>query len=82
MSASILIRGCGSILKQYRERANITQLRMADYLGINENEVSRYERNIYGIEYARILKYAQACKVSVRKLLDECLDTITSGRII
>ena len=61
----------GSILKQYRRRAGLTQAEMAEKLGISEKYVSRIETGIGGISKETLAKYMNILGVSPNTMYRE-----------
>lgn len=56
-------------LKQLRRERNISQLKLAMDLGINQNTVSRYETGAYEADYGMLIKLADYFDVSIDYLL-------------
>lgn len=52
-----------------------TQYQLAEYLGINQQEISRYERGITKVPINYIVDLAQYCHVSVDYILGLSRDT-------
>lgn len=56
-------------LKELREKRNISQVKLAIDLGLNQNTVSRYENGIREADYETLIKLADYFNVSVDYLL-------------
>lgn len=57
-------------LKQLREQRNITQVKLAMDLNMNQNTVSRYETGAHEADYATLIKFADYFGVSIDYLLE------------
>lgn len=57
-------------LKLLREERNISQLKLAMDLGLNQNAVSRYESGAREADYATLCRLADYFAVSVDYLLE------------
>lgn len=56
-------------LKELRKKKNISQLKMAMDLGMNQNSISRYENMEREADYATLIKFADYFGVSLDFLL-------------
>ena len=65
-------------LKYLRESAGLTQLAVAESLGITPQAVSNYERGINAVPCAYLLQLARLYSVSVESLLGAC--AVKTGR--
>lgn len=61
-------------LKELRQSRNISQLKLAMDLGINQNTVSRYETGIYQADYEMLIRLADYFDVSIDYLLGRTQD--------
>ncbi|MDE5728680.1 MAG: helix-turn-helix domain-containing protein [Clostridia bacterium] len=57
-------------LKQLRKQRNITQVKLAMDLNMNQNTISRYETGSHQADYATLIKFADYFNVSVDYLLE------------
>lgn len=57
-------------LKQLRKEKNITQLKLAMDLGLNQNTISRYETGEREADYKTLIMFADYFDVSVDYLLE------------
>lgn len=57
-------------LKELREQRNISQLKLAMDLGLNQNAVSRYENGVREADYVTLIRFADYFGVSVDYLLE------------
>ena len=57
-------------LKELRKKRNISQLKLAMDLDMNQNSVSRYENGAREADYATLIKFADYFDVSVDYLLE------------
>ncbi len=57
-------------LKELRTKKNISQLKLAMDLGLNQNAVSRYENGVREADYATLIKLADYFNVSIDYLLE------------
>lgn len=57
-------------LKELREQRNITQVRLAMELGINQNALSRYETGAREADYRTLILLADYFHVSIDYLLE------------
>ncbi len=57
-------------LKELRTKKNISQLKLAMDLGLNQNAVSRYENGVREADYATLIKIADYFNVSIDYLLE------------
>ncbi len=57
-------------LKQLRKERNITQLKLAMDLGLNQNTISRYETGEREADYKTLIMFADYFDVSVDYLLE------------
>lgn len=56
-------------LKELRKSRNISQLKLAMDLGMNQNSISRYENHDREADYATLIKIADYFNVSIDYLL-------------
>jgi len=57
-------------LKELRKSRNISQLKLAIDLNMNQNSISRYENGVREADYATLIKFADYFNVSVDYLLE------------
>ena len=57
-------------LKQLRKKRDISQLKLALDLGMNQNSISRYENGEREADYATLIKFADYFDVSIDYLLE------------
>ena len=57
-------------LRYLREKRNISQLKLAMDLCMNQNSISRYETGVREADYATLIKFADYFNVSVDYLLE------------
>jgi transcriptional regulator with XRE-family HTH domain len=57
-------------LKELREKNGITQLKLAMDLNLNQNSISRYERETREADYSTLIAFADYFDVSVDYLLE------------
>lgn len=57
-------------LKFLREQRNLSQLKLALDLNMNQNSISRYETGTRQADYATLIKFADYFNVSVDYLLE------------
>lgn len=57
-------------LKQLREQRNITQVKLAMDLNMNQNTISRYETGAHQADYATLIRFADYFGVSIDYLLE------------
>ena len=57
-------------LKELRKRNNITQLKLAMDLNMNQNSISRYETGEREADYATLIAFADYFGVSIDYLLE------------
>ena len=56
-------------LRELRKKKNISQLKLAMDLSINQNSISRYESGTREADYATLIKFADYFNVSLDYLL-------------
>ncbi len=56
-------------LKELRKQKNISQLKLAMDLGLNQNSISRYENGEREADYATLIAFADYFNVSIDYLL-------------
>ena len=56
-------------LKELRKKKNISQLKLAMDLGMNQNSISRYENLERQADYSTLIKFANYFNVSIDYLL-------------
>ena len=56
-------------LKELRKQRNISQLKLAMELNMNQNSISRYETGEREADYATLIKFADYFDVSIDYLL-------------
>ncbi len=61
-------------LKQIRKERNITQLKLALDLSLNQNSISRYESGALEADYATLIRIADYFNVSLDYLLERSDD--------
>lgn len=57
-------------LKELRKQQNITQLKLAMDLGVNQNTISRYETGEHEADYKTLILIADYFNVSIDYLLE------------
>lgn len=57
-------------LKELRKKHNISQLKLAMDLQLNQNAISRYETGVREADYATLIKIADYFDVSIDYLLE------------
>lgn len=57
-------------LKELRKSKNISQLKLALDLGMNQNSISRYENGVREADYETLIKFADYFHVSIDYLLE------------
>lgn len=57
-------------LKQLRESRNITQLKLAVDLNMNQNSISRYETGTHEADYKTLIAFADYFNVSIDYLME------------
>lgn len=57
-------------LKQLRKERNISQLKLAMDLGLNQNSISRYENGVRFADYDTLIKFADYFDVTLDYLLE------------
>ncbi|MBQ3543904.1 MAG: helix-turn-helix transcriptional regulator [Lachnospiraceae bacterium] len=62
-------------LKQIRKERNITQLKLALDLSLNQNSISRYESGAHEADYATLIRIADYFNVSLDYLLERSDDS-------
>ncbi|MBR6720139.1 MAG: helix-turn-helix transcriptional regulator [Clostridia bacterium] len=62
-------------LKQIRKERNITQLKLALDLSMNQNSISRYESGAHEADYATLIRIADYFNVSLDYLLERSDDS-------
>ena len=61
-------------LKQLRKSKNISQLKLAMDLSMNQNSISRYENGEREADYETLIKFADYFNVSIDYLLERTED--------
>lgn len=61
-------------LKQLRKQRNITQVKLAMDLNLNQNSISRYESEEREADYATLIAFADYFDVSIDYLLERTDD--------
>lgn len=56
-------------LRELRESKKLTQLKVAMYLNLNQNSVSRYESGVREADYGMLIKFADYYGVSIDYIL-------------
>ena len=57
-------------LKELRKKRKISQLKLAMYLQLNQNAISRYETGMREADYSTLIKIADYFDVSIDYLLE------------
>ena len=57
-------------LKELREKKNISQLKLALDLNMNQNSISRYETGVREADYKTLIAFADYFNVSIDYLLE------------
>ena len=65
-------------LKELRKQKNISQLKLAMDLTMNQNSISRYETGEREADYATLIKFADYFNVSIDYLLERTDNPKTS----
>lgn len=58
----------GTVLKEYRRKAKVTQKDMAKQCGISKNHISAIERGLHNCNASVLLQYIKICKIPVDML--------------
>jgi transcriptional regulator with XRE-family HTH domain len=61
----------GTVLKKVRKGRGVTQLQLAEKLGVTQATVARYEKGIMTPEVKRVSQMAKVLGVSVQELFEE-----------
>lgn len=61
-------------LKELRKQHNITQIKLAMDLNLNQNSISRYETGEHEADYATLIAIADYFNVSIDYLLERTND--------
>jgi transcriptional regulator with XRE-family HTH domain len=61
----------GTVLRKVRKGRGVTQLQLAEKLGVTQATVARYEKGIMTPEVKRVTQMAKVLEVSVQELLEE-----------
>jgi transcriptional regulator with XRE-family HTH domain len=61
----------GTVLKKVRKSRGVTQLQLAEKLGVTQATVARYEKGIMTPEVKRVTQIAKMLDVSVQELFEE-----------
>ena len=62
-------------LKQIRKERNITQLKLALDLSLNQNSISRFQSGAHEADYATLIRIADYFNVSLDYLLERSDDS-------
>ena len=57
-------------LKELREKKNVSQLKLALDLNMNQNSISRYETGVREADYKTLIAFADYFNVSIDYLLE------------
>ncbi len=63
-------KNIGETLKKYRRAANMSQMALAEKIGISYQQLQKYEKGINNISVYRLQQIAEALKVPVGSLLE------------
>lgn len=72
----------GSCIRTLRVRNNMTQLQLADVLGVTDKAVSKWERDLSYPDIALFPKLADVLGTTVDELLRECQDTCQPSKLL
>lgn len=61
----------GTVLRKVRKSRGVTQVQLADKLGVTQATVARYEKGIMTPEVKRVTQIAKILGVSVQELFEE-----------
>jgi|Deesub1362B_J571_1020462.scaffolds.fasta_scaffold00082_75 transcriptional regulator with XRE-family HTH domain len=61
----------GKTIRKYRQRAGLTQMQLAEKLGITYQQVQKYEKGKSNITIERLYQIAEALRVSPAALLPD-----------
>lgn len=72
----LTIRGTGQVIERLRKSQHpiLTQETLAERVGCNKSDISRYESNQIGVPFSRLVKLAEVFGLSPEGLLEKCLD--------
>ena len=65
-------------LKELREKRNISQIKLAMDLGLNQNSISRYENGAREADYKTLILLADYFNVSIDYLLERTDNPLTN----
>ena len=64
-------RGIGSKIKSYRQKRGVTQMELADRIGVSYQQVQKYEKGQSQISIDRLYLVAQALDAPLRSFLPD-----------
>ncbi len=63
-------KNIGETLKKYRLAANMSQMALAEKIGISYQQLQKYEKGINNISVYRLQQISEALKIPISSLLD------------
>jgi transcriptional regulator with XRE-family HTH domain len=63
-------KNIGETLKKYRLAANMSQMALAEKIGISYQQLQKYEKGIDNISISRLYQVSNALKVPIRNLFE------------
>ena len=63
-------KNIGETLKKYRLAANMSQMALAEKIGISYQQLQKYEKGIDNISISRLYQISNALKVPIRNLFE------------
>lgn len=70
-----------ALMRAVRVKAGLTQVQMADALGVGQSYVSKLERGENFVDVLLYARWCQACKIEPGKVLDQMLLNSAEQRI-
>ena len=71
----LTIKGTGQVIERLRltRTPSLTQEQLAERVGCNKSDISRYEKNQSGIPFSRLVLIAKVFDLTPNDLLQECI---------
>ncbi len=63
-------KNIGETLKKYRRAANMSQMELAEKIGISYQQLQKYEKGINNISIYRLKQISEALKIPISSLLE------------
>ncbi len=78
MNRSEYRRHIGNLIRIARKRADLSQMKLAELIGISYQQVQKYEKGVSEVSIARLFQIAHALRMPVSKFISDAEEMMVS----